>query len=225
MSSIDPADRFASLINSPAAEADLGLLVALVGAAFDRRAAVDDVLGELDELGRRFDPTFLGIIEGLFGSGLLRGSTSDYGDPRNSFLHAVLHRRVGLPISLSIIAMEVGRRAGVAIVGVGLPGHFVVADVETGRFADPFHGGEVYGRNEIADAWRRITVSRTPLDPAMLRPTPPRAIVLRVLNNLRSSLEQRNDLARLPVLARLRGAFPELRRESPDHARWLSAWN
>jgi hypothetical protein len=225
MTSMDPADRFASLINSPPADADLGLLVALIGAAFDRRADVDAVLDELDELGGRYDPTFSGIMLGLFGSGLLRGNTADYGDPRNSFLHEVLQRRVGLPISLSIIAMEVGRRAGVPIVGVGLPGHFVVADLESGRFADPFFGGQIYAPDEIGDAWKQITASRAALDPAMLRPTPPRSIVLRVLNNLHSSLEQRNDRARLPVLARLRGAFPELRREGPLHARWLSTWN
>ena len=225
MSPMDPADRFASLINGPAARADLGLLVALIGAAFDRRSDVDDVAKELDELGSRYDPTFDAVMAGLFGSGLLRGSTLDYGDPRNSFLHEVLQRRIGLPITLSIIAIEVGARAGVPIVGVGLPGHFVVADVESGRFADPFYGGQIYRRDEVGEAWKQITASRAPLEPAMLRPTPPRSIVLRVLNNLRASLEQRNDLARLPILARLRGAFPELRRESPDHARWLSTWN
>jgi regulator of sirC expression with transglutaminase-like and TPR domain len=222
---MDPAERFASLINDPSSGASLGLLVALIGSAFDRRSETDDVLEELDELGTRFDPTFGAIMAGLFGSGLLRGSTADYGDPRNSFLHEVLGRRQGLPISLSVIAIEVGVRAGVPIVGVGLPGHFVVADVQSGRFADPFYGGQIYERDRISDAWRQITASRTPLDPAMLMPTPTRAIVLRVLNNLRATLEQRRDEARLPILARLRGAFPELRREGRDHQRWLSTWN
>ncbi|MCU1502203.1 MAG: hypothetical protein JWM12_1557 [Ilumatobacteraceae bacterium] len=220
-----PADRFASLISGPSVDADLGLSAVLIGASFDGRADVDDVLAELDELGQRFDPSFDGIMLGLFGSGLLRGSSVDYGDPRNSYLHEVLQRRVGLPILLSIVAIEVGRRAGVPIVGVGLPGHFVVGDVESERFADPFYGGQIYERDEIADAWRRITASRTALDPAMLRPTPNRSILLRVLNNLRATLEQRNDRARLPILAHLRGAFPELRRERADHARWLSPWN
>ncbi len=222
---MDPAARFTSLINGPAADADLGLLVTLIGAAFDRRADVDAVIGELDELAARCEPSFEGIMAGLFGSGLLRGSSADYGDPRNSFLHEVFARRVGLPISLSIVAIEVGRRTHVPVVGVGLPGHFIVGDHASGRFADPFYGGQIYEANEIGDAWRRITASRTALDPVMLRPTPPRSIVLRVLNNLRATLEQRNDEARLPILARLRGAFPELRREQADHARWLRLWN
>jgi regulator of sirC expression with transglutaminase-like and TPR domain len=222
---MDPADRFVSILHGPAVDADLGLLATLIGAAFDRRADVDAVIGELDELGSRFEPSFEGVIGGLFGSGLLRGNSADYGDPRNSFLHEVLQRRVGLPITLSIIAIEVGRRADVAIAGIGLPGHFIVGDGQSGRFADPFYGGQIYERDEIGDAWRRITASRAALDPVMLRPTPPRSIVLRVLNNLRATLEQRGDEARLPVLARLRGAFPELRRERQDHARWLRQWN
>ena len=69
---MDPAARFTSLINGPAAAAELGLLVALIGAAFDRRADVDAVIAELDDLAARCEPSFEGIMAGLFGSGLLR---------------------------------------------------------------------------------------------------------------------------------------------------------
>ena len=224
MDAADPLERFAAFVRADEFER-LDLPVALIGAAFDRRADVDAVVAELDQLGQRFEPSFEAIMAGLFTSGLLRGNDRDYGDPRNSYLHDVLGRRLGLPIMLSIIAVEVGRRCGVRIDGIGLPGHFVVGDGTGQRFADPFHGGRIYDRDGINGAWRRITRAAAPLAPAMLLPTPSRAIVVRVLNNLASTLEQRDDEARLPILARLRGAVPGIRDEVGKRRRWLAGWN
>jgi regulator of sirC expression with transglutaminase-like and TPR domain len=222
---MDPAEHFASLINRPSDEVHLDLLAALVGASFDPLADVEAVRRELDELAGRYEPTFEAIMAGLFGSGLLRGNSHDYGDPRNSFLHDVLTRRLGLPITLSVVAIEVGRRANVPIAGVGLPGHFIVRDTDSGRFGDPFHGGRIYEHDEVGPAWQRITMSGAPLRPGMLLPTPPRSIVLRILNNLRNTMLQRNDEHGLGVLADLRGAFPELAGERPEHAHWKRIWN
>src|SRR5262245_22298625 len=72
-----------------------------------------------------------------------RGNTQDYYDPRNSYLNQVLDRRTGIPISLSAVAMIVGKRAGISVVGVGLPGHFVAKAVDGARevIFDPYHGG------------------------------------------------------------------------------------
>jgi regulator of sirC expression with transglutaminase-like and TPR domain len=219
----DPIVTFAALVQADQLER-LDIAVGLIGAAFDRRADLDALDARLAALAGRVEPTFESVAGGLFGTGLLRGNTEDYADPRNSFLHEVLRRRVGLPISLSIVAIEVGRRRGVTITGVGLPGHFVVGDGSGERFADPFHGGVVHDREGMARAWRRITRSPAPLEPAMLLPTPPRAIAMRVLNNLRSTLEQRDDEQRLPILARLRAPFPEWRDEQGQR-RWLRGWN
>jgi regulator of sirC expression with transglutaminase-like and TPR domain len=220
----DPIATFAALVQADQFER-LDIAVGLIGAAFDRRADLDVLDARLTALAGRVEPTFESVAGGLFATGLLRGNTDDYADPRNSFLHEVLRRRVGLPISLSIVAIEVGRRRGVTITGVGLPGHFVVGDGSGERFADPFHGGVVHDREGMASAWRRITRSPAPLEPAMLLPTPPRAIAMRVLNNLRSTLEQRDDEQRLPILARLRAPFPEWRGEHAGQRRWLRGWN
>src|SRR5205823_9346815 len=81
----------------------------------------------------------------LFEEQGFRGNTEAYYDPRNSFLNDVLDRRTGIPITLSTVYMAVGRRAGLTVEGVGLPGHFV-ARVSTGEgdvLVDPFHGGAV----------------------------------------------------------------------------------
>jgi regulator of sirC expression with transglutaminase-like and TPR domain len=224
MDDADPLERFAAFVRADEFDR-LDLPVALIGATFDRRADIDAVLGELDQLGQRFEPSFEAIMDGLFGSGLLRGNADDYADPRNSYLHEVLGRRLGLPITLSIVAVEVGRRCGVRIDGIGLPGHFVVGDGSGERFADPFHGGRVYDRDGMNAAWRRITRAPTALAPAMLLPTPPRAIVVRVLNNLVATFEQRQDEAHLPIVARLRAAVPGIRDEVGARRRWLAGWN
>ncbi len=207
----------------------LDMVVALVGEAFDRRAGAADVIADLDELAGGIDPSFEGVMHGLFASGRLRGNREDYGDPRNSFLADVLARGVGLPITLSVVAIEVGRRLGVPVSGVGLPGHFMVGEYigneSATRFADPFNGGRIYPAAEIGDAWHTITASAGRLRPAMLAPVSSRAIVIRILNNLRHTFQQRGDELRLATLAELRGAFVELAAEAPERARWLRRMN
>lgn len=221
----DPVARFTSLIRDERGEPELDILTALLGEAFDRRASAADVIDRLDQLASGTPATFEAIMNRLFASGELRGNHADYGDPRNSFLHDVLTRGLGLPITLSVVAIEVGRRLDVPIVGIGLPGHFMVADAGSDRFADPFHAGRIYPADEVLGAWRAVTGSTGTLQPSMLAATPPRAIVVRMLNNLRHTFEQRGDELRLAVLASLRAAFPELATERSQHARWLRRMN
>lgn len=221
----DPVVRFTALVRDPGGEAQLDLLAALLGEAFDRRASSADVIARLDRLADGTPATFEAIMHRLFASGELRGDHDDYADPRNSFLHDVLTRGLGLPITLSIVAIEVGRRLEVPIVGVGLPGHFMVGDPASNRFADPFNAGRIHPADEVLAAWRSVTGSSGTLQPAMLAPTPPRAIVVRMLNNLRHTFEQTDDELRLAILAGLRGAFSELAAERPQHARWLARMN
>ncbi len=219
---MDPAERFVELVNRPAPPMHLDLMAALIGASFDGTADVDQVLLELDHLAETCTPTFESILATLFASGRLRGNTADYGDPRNSYLHRVLERGVGIPITLCICAIEVGRRLGVPIGGVGLPGHFLV--VCEGEYADPFHGGGRYTPDELEPAWQRIT-GMTALDRRLVQPTHTRSILLRMLNNLKNTMVAIDDPAQLQVLAKLRAAFAELASEHGEHARWLRHWN
>ena len=80
-------------------------------------------------------------------------------------------------------------------------------------------------RSGAGAAWRAVTGSRGPLDPRLLVPVPPRAVALRMLNNLRATFTSRGDEHGLGILARLRGAYPELAGEREEHERWLRIWN
>ena len=220
---MDPADRFVELVNRPASEAHLDLMAGLIGTSFDVGANVGDVVVGLDRLADECAPSFDSILAALFVSGRLSGNRADYGDPTNSYLHRVLGTGLGIPITLSICAMEVGRRLDVPVQGVGLPGHFLI--MCNGEFADPFHGGRRYSADELEPAWQRITGMSVPLDRRLVQATHTRSILLRMLNNLKNTLVAMDEPGPLSILAKLRGAFPELMQERAEHARWLRHWN
>lgn len=119
------------------------------------------------------------LVEYLAHELRLRGNEGDYYNLNNSLLPEVIDTRLGLPISLSLVYMLVGHRAGLAVDGVGLPGHFIIR--HRADFFDPFHGGRRLGLEEC-----RALVQRAggTLTPAHLEPTPPRLILLRMLTNL-----------------------------------------
>ena len=119
------------------------------------------------------------------------GDTTDYGNPRNSMLDSVLERRMGLPITLSIVWVAVAQRAGFRLDGVGLPGHYVVGHfgADPPLLIDPFAGGAVV----VAEA-----------PPAFVRPWTPHETVLRMLNNVVRSYTERGDLSRALHAANMR---------------------
>ncbi len=116
----------------------------------------------------------------------LRGDRESYEDPRNAVLPLVISRRRGLPISLSIIWIDVARRLGLDAVGIGLPGHFLAGlrSNEGLLCIDPFHGGRAVGEEEAADLVSRATSDRVTFKPEMLKPTTHRAIITRLVRNL-----------------------------------------
>jgi regulator of sirC expression with transglutaminase-like and TPR domain len=125
------------------------------------------------------------------------GNEADYYDPRNSLLHQVLERRTGIPITLSIVYMEVGQRAGLQVRGVGLPGHFIVrAGVRRNdmQLVDPFHRRSV-DRDECQQRLDMIYGGQVPLADEHLRAVGPRDILVRVLGNLKGIYVQ-NQLYR-----------------------------
>jgi regulator of sirC expression with transglutaminase-like and TPR domain len=126
------------------------------------------------------------------------GNQSDYYDARNSFLNQVLDRRLGIPLTLSIVYMEVGRRCGLRVEGVGFPGHFLCkVHLEGGELVvDPFHRGQLLGVEEIKRRLSTAVGSQLKFDPRLLRAATPRDILVRMLQNLRSLYQERNDMPR-----------------------------
>ncbi|TQE17030.1 tetratricopeptide repeat protein [Streptomyces ipomoeae] len=179
---------------------DLAALCLLVGAAGDAsldEAGIDAAQIELDRLagqlpfrpgGARAWAVALGELLGeRYG---FHGTPADYQRLESSLLHHVLTRRRGLPILLSVVWMEVARRAGAHVYGVALPGHFVVGfgtpepDPSGQVLADPFDGGRVLSGSDAEMLVAGATGG--PLDPSMLSPADPLDVVLRILNNVRA---------------------------------------
>jgi regulator of sirC expression with transglutaminase-like and TPR domain len=134
-----------------------------------------------------------------------KGNAESYYDPRNSYLNEVLDRRTGIPITLAIVLVEVAARAGVPVEGVPFPGHFLARAPGTHgpTLIDPFTG-RVLGRADVAELHRRVTGKPGEPDPRHLEPCGKRAILARLLGNLRSIHAQKGDDERLRrVLERL----------------------
>lgn len=189
---------------------DLALLCLLVGAEADPsldQAGQDAAQIELDRLAGLLpygltDPhDWASAVATLLGGRCdFRGSPADYQRLESSLLHEVLRRRRGLPILLSVIWIEVARRAGAPVYGVALPGHFVVGFGDPHEqeqvLADPFAGGRLLTG---PDAELLVAgATGAPLDPSMLTPADPLEIVLRILNNIRAwatARPERSDVA------------------------------
>ncbi|HEX5692109.1 MAG TPA: transglutaminase-like domain-containing protein, partial [Roseiflexaceae bacterium] len=129
-----------------------------------------------------------------------RGNTWSYGDPENSFLDRVLESRTGLPITLSLLYIELGARLGLPLVGLALPGHFLVryaAPDGADLYVDPFNRGRLWSRSEcevqIAGFYGGITPA---LVEQVMTPPSKRAFLARMLRNLKSTYAERNDFLR-----------------------------
>jgi len=146
---------FARLVSRPEPAIDLAEAAFLIAKEEYPDLDIAQYLSHLDAMaadvrsrpGGVEDPLrlFTGLGDYLFREQGFRGNTEDYYDPRNSFLNEVLDRRTGIPITLSAVYMEVGRRLGLRLHGVGMPGHFLVKYVGPNEeiIVDPFHGGAI----------------------------------------------------------------------------------
>jgi regulator of sirC expression with transglutaminase-like and TPR domain len=176
---------------------------------------LDRIASELaTRLGAAMDgATFVRIAnQYLFEELGFRGNDSEYYDPRNSCLDEVLARRMGIPITLAVVYIEVARRLGRPVFGIGLPGHFLVQydDGEYSAFIDPFHAGKLLTGEDCRTLAREITGVDIAMEPAALGPVSNRYILVRMLNNLRSAYFKAKQYAKAAaVMDLLVEAFPE----------------
>lgn len=135
------------------------------------------------------------VNEYLFGELGFTGADANYYDPRSSCLNDALEHRTGLPITLSVIYIEIARRLRRPIYGVGLPGHFIVVydDGLTTEYLDPYHGGTALSPRECFALASKVTGAEVPRDPTLLARVTHRQILQRMLNNLRSVYVSRQN--------------------------------
>jgi regulator of sirC expression with transglutaminase-like and TPR domain len=193
---VDITDRFAELVRGPEQQCRLDTGALLIAAHARPDLDVDRQLGRLDDLAAGCAaPTLEAVTGHLFDVVGLTGDADDYSDPRNSLLDVVLDRRRGIPITLSVVLIEVGRRVGVALEGVGMPGHFLVRSAtDHDVFVDPFHR-QVLDREGCFRLFATLHGPGARFDPAYLAPVGPRAILARMLTNLQRSYIGRDDRA------------------------------
>jgi regulator of sirC expression with transglutaminase-like and TPR domain len=138
-----------------------------------------------------FEDTVVALNEFLFDEHGFSGNTDDYYDPRNSFLNEVIDRKLGIPITLSILYMEIGRRVGLSLQGISFPGHFLVkSETDEGDIVlDPFLGGAVLSEEDLVqrlrDRFGEENAPSAPLAP-LLQTAGKKEILLRVLRNLKA---------------------------------------
>jgi regulator of sirC expression with transglutaminase-like and TPR domain len=198
---------------------------------------VEQYLAELERLAMRLraalpqtsgaDERVVALNQFLFDDLGYYGNTDNYYDPRNSYLNEVMDRKTGIPITLAILYMELGRRVGLPLEGVSFPGHFLVRlRLRRGTLVlDPFSGGVPQSEDELRQRLKRvipegatggIPVAELPLD-QFLEPASNRQILARVLRNLKGIYRQADEPERLlEVLNRILVLNPQARAELRD---------
>lgn len=221
--------RFAAALAQPDEVIDLSEVALLVAAeeypqlapeAYQRRL---DLLAERahDRLSNERAPLVVlqELTRVLFQDEGLRGNAAAYYDPRNSFLNDVLDRKLGIPITLGVVLLEVGRRLGLPLEGVGFPGHFLVRyrGEAISLLIDPYDAGRIRFEDQAQELLDRVHGGRVALKPDFLRAVTRRAIVERLLRNLKGIyLNARDDHRALGIVELLLIARPDSQQDVRD---------
>ena len=224
-------EEFAALVAPEIADEKIDLLRAALTFARPEYPGLDEsrYLGLIDEYADRVrsrrgeseDPahTIASINVVLFQQEGFAGNQSEFYDPRNSYLNDVLDRKLGIPISLSVIYMEVAQRVGLPVFGVGLPGHFLLKHYDLNGnqiFIDPYVAGRLLSPAECQTRLDEVYGGQMPLQPEFLNSVSRRQILTRMLNNLRSIyISQRNFKKALTIVDFILAIHPR----SPDDLR------
>lgn len=196
----------------------------LIAAAIDPSVVVADHLARLDAVADGLDgSTAAELAIALFGGAAqdpavhFRGNAAEYYDIENSMLNRVLDRRVGIPITLAVLLIEIGRRCEVSLHGVGMPGHFLVGSSE--GFIDAFHGGVMLDVPGCRRLFRQLAGERAVLPQGALDPTPPAMILKRMLVNVAAASTDQQQRRAMWAVRSLLAAFPEAtHRDHVQHA-------
>lgn len=200
-------ERFANLVDRPDADIDLARAALHVAMLEYPDMDVDLEISALrrlagalsDRMPEGGDPLYSvnTLSEYLFDELGFRGDEDNYYDPRNSHLNQVLERRVGIPITLSLVYMEVGRLLNTPLLGIGMPGRFLVRHAEVDDlFVDPFHGGILLSGAECRGIVEDYMPEGFEWHPALLAPVSNRDILARMVRNLKAIYMDGDDYVR-----------------------------
>ncbi len=208
---MDALQAFADQVNRPEAEVDLGRTAAMI-------ALRDFPQLDLDRVGVVLDTCAEGVADvddlrqRLFADLGFSGDEAAYYQADNSFLHRVLERRRGIPITLCVLTIEVARRAGVPLQPIAMPGHFLVRDPLSGAYLDPFHGGALLDEQGCEVLFRATTGAGpdVPFGDSLLPAVGTISVLERMLANLANVYRINADAAGLEWALRLRLALPDV---------------
>jgi regulator of sirC expression with transglutaminase-like and TPR domain len=200
-------ERFAAIAGLPDERIDLA--EAALWIAAEEQPGLDPApwMARLDAMAAGLSPRLQGVrdpldrmarLAGFLADEIgLRGNAEDYYDPRNSLLNEVLARGLGIPITLAVVYMEVGRRVDVPLHGVGFPGHFLLRHSRHDHLLfDPFDHGRPLTEEDCRSRLDQLSGGTLAFDPRLLKPSSPRQILVRMLNNLWRIYLHRGDFLR-----------------------------
>ena len=241
-------DSFSTLVSRDEGGIDLARACLQIAEDAYPGLDVDGYLGEIERFAKRLrarlaaaaaaEDRVITLNEFLFDDLGFRGNAGDYYDPRNSYLNEVLDRRTGIPITLSVLYMEIGRRIGLPFEGVSFPGHFLVRMPMRGGtlVLDPFQGGVPQSEDELRERLKRVIprgatggvpVADLPLE-QFIEPASNRQILARLLRNLKWVYREKDKPERLlEVLNRMIIVAPQAageRRDRGDVYQRLECW-
>jgi regulator of sirC expression with transglutaminase-like and TPR domain len=205
----ETTERFIKLVQGPEESIALDEAALLIAAHADPGIDIPAELRRIDELAAGAEASFDGWRRRLFGELGFTGDNETYDDPANSLLQEVVRRRTGIPISLSVLGMEVGRRLGVRLAGIGMPGHFLLRHLDQPVcYVDAFAGGELLDADGCRAVFTELHGPETPFPDDGLDPVGPLPIITRMLANLQAVYAEEGLGGELAWVLRLRLAIP-----------------
>ncbi len=201
----DPYRELRQAVDRPEDKIDLGRAALTIALSNYPNLDIAQYLGRIDQLaveaathsGAEADVyrAVAALNYVLFSQHGYRGNAGDYYDPRNSFLNEVIERKIGIPITLSVLYLEVAQRIGLALEGVNFPGHFLVKHESDGLeiFIDPFHGGELKSREDLSAMLDRLNGAKVTFRSEFLATAGKKQILKRMLGNLKAIYLREGD--------------------------------
>lgn len=198
-------DRFRTLLADPSVTLDR--IMAVIASIDPDAPSEDEIVAALDDLAADVDAsTPATIVLAVFGGLGFTGNAANYYDAQNSLIHRVLRRRLGIPLTLAVVTIEIARRHDVVVHAVGMPGHVLLGSAE--GWHDPFAGGAPLDREGCERIFRHIHPD-APFQTSYLQTMSTTAIAARTLENLRVAAMGSGDLSQLASVLELRAEVPD----------------